>query len=1181
LNNKGQFSIIAALFVAVILIATVIITFSTIRNSTVQDQPPLLSAVDETNLAVKQILGFTVGYYGSVLQVTGNYSYAKDLALKYLASGLVNIANMHPQWGTSLNVTESDLQTYWFTNASYSTGSLLVEYDLAGLGIQGLTYETSCRLDVNIVDSRDNQAFLSITKDENEPLINLGKQNFKFYCYDATQSKWTQISPGDEPVAYANGTYQIDIPSGVDPYSYLIQTEDTRGIMVVTSSFSQYTITPSWNSTSADGDNFVDSNISDVDSSPDLGSHSNFSAQQGFDNYFDVLTEARVDFLAKKGTFTKFTTTGSQIITGVGFRPKAMIFSWSRQTSYDEANGISSGYGFAASYGGSYGNGAASFASDDGALTSNTGRRRSSTYCIVILSDGDPTRSAQARVTSFSSDGFTLDWQTNEARADIIHYIALGGDGLTDARVDSFSLSTSGGSQDVTGIGFQPSFAMFLWTFSESPGNAANAEIGLGFATSSSQRAAIAVASEDGRGTMDTWEQQRTDSCILLLDPTDGSQDAVVDFNQFLADGFRLSKSDPPGSSTSILYLALKGGYYRVGSFNSPISTGNQDVTGVGFEPKLLMLTTQGRQASTSINSTAEIAFGTASSPADRGSTWFEDPDGLPDSDNEREILNTKVVQWRDRTSPNVFSLRGSADLASFLSDGFRLSWSTVESTAREVIYVAFGGSTDYQLDLEAQWLNTNFNGTTEILSIYANVGLGENLKVDVWYGGSWQNVIPALTSGWNNVSVASYLDSSTFTIRFKGSVETADLVQDSWQIDATLLHVLPVQDLYEYLGNATVVTEVLQDGTIRWLGEGLQMATAAKPIPPIPVRALRVNQTVNGVSTEVPFQVEDWASEYRIPLGLTNNASVFSGRNMLVFLMTPRVTSVTIWWSGSDRANQTSQAFTNRYFTGDDPDSGTLTNGKLTLQFGSGFTVTSRVGTVTSTANFMRINSENSIYGADPAYVIHHGIIRDIVHQEAEWGGGANNCPNLYAHIVLTLPANVTYYTYQLRLMFVQSQQSRSIADLCPIRLTTSIGTPETENGTSDGFPVLSTASSTFYNYSTLTSMHHWSQMISGGSGGGLFFRDEANEKLYVFDSIAGSKTGAITVNGASRTIELLPVTRFPVQFTSALDVSWCGAVATFDSSCLPIYGSIGGSVTGLWIIAEYPPAVTVTMTN
>ena len=130
MNNKGQFSIIAALFVAVVLIATVIVTYSTIRYSPVEDQPQVLSAVDETNLAVKQVLGFTVGYYGSVLKVTGNSSYAKDLATNYLQSGLMNIANVHPEWGTSFNASNVNLLTYWFTNASYSLGNVAVNYSL-------------------------------------------------------------------------------------------------------------------------------------------------------------------------------------------------------------------------------------------------------------------------------------------------------------------------------------------------------------------------------------------------------------------------------------------------------------------------------------------------------------------------------------------------------------------------------------------------------------------------------------------------------------------------------------------------------------------------------------------------------------------------------------------------------------------------------------------------------------------------------------------------------------------------------------------------------------------------------------------------------------------------------------------------------------------------------------------
>ena len=65
-----------------------------------------------------------------------------------------------------------------------------------------------------------------------------------------------------------------------------------------------------------------------------------------------------------------------------------------------------------------------------------------------------------------------------------------------------------------------------------------------------------------------------------------------------------------------------------------------------------------------------------------------------------------------------------------------------------------------------------------------------ENLRVDVWTGASWQNIFTDLTNGWNNVSVSSYLTSSTFTIRLKGATETSDNVQDSWDIDVALLRV-------------------------------------------------------------------------------------------------------------------------------------------------------------------------------------------------------------------------------------------------------------------------------------------------------------------------------------------------------------------------------------------------------
>jgi hypothetical protein len=96
----------------------------------------------------------------------------------------------------------------------------------------------------------------------------------------------------------------------------------------------------------------------------------------------------------------------------------------------------------------------------------------------------------------------------------------------------------------------------------------------------------------------------------------------------------------------------------------------------------------------------------------------------------------------------------------------------------------------NYELDLEVQWVNANYTRTYKYLCIRTGTLDSENLRVDVWTGSSWTTVITALTANaWNNVSVSDYLTSSTFTIRFKGTEETNDLTQSSWQIDCVLLH--------------------------------------------------------------------------------------------------------------------------------------------------------------------------------------------------------------------------------------------------------------------------------------------------------------------------------------------------------------------------------------------------------
>jgi hypothetical protein len=120
--------------------------------------------------------------------------------------------------------------------------------------------------------------------------------------------------------------------------------------------------------------------------------------------------------------------------------------------------------------------------------------------------------------------------------------------------------------------------------------------------------------------------------------------------------------------------------------------------------------------------------------------------------------------------------------------------------------------SPNYELDLEVQWTNVDCNESNAELCIYGGTMASEDIRVDVWDGAAWQNLFTDLSSGWNNISVSTYLTSSTFTIRFKGGTETNDTTQDSWNIDAVILHVWTPYN-YDYV--LKVVNQVADNWTI------------------------------------------------------------------------------------------------------------------------------------------------------------------------------------------------------------------------------------------------------------------------------------------------------------------------------------------------------------------------------
>ncbi|MEM3566740.1 MAG: discoidin domain-containing protein [Candidatus Bathyarchaeia archaeon] len=376
------------------------------------------------------------------------------------------------------------------------------------------------------------------------------------------------------------------------------------------------------------------------------------------------------------------------------------------------------------------------------------------------------------------------------------------------------------------------------------------------------------------------------------------------------------------------------------------------------------------------------------------------------------------------------------------------------------------------------------------------------------------------------------------------------------------------MQGIYTQLRNDKIVVEVLQNGTILWLGQKL---LDGYPIPQLPIKCLRVSANADPNHLEarqIPFQVEDWASNYKVPLGRSSGETLFSSRNMIVFLVDHNIKNVTIWWDGRDYAQQTPYAnmrsFNDRIVSASGGGAVAILNNGLTqvnITYNSG-SGTFYVQTATSRADFMQINGHSAKFYASPSFPIINGTVRDIIQQEAEWSGYNNwGFPNTYAQIVLTFPANATYYTYALRLIFVNAStcpEDRVITNLTPITISSDWKTKLkvlTENGTSNGIPLADetyVGSYAFYNFSDGKWQHHWTQYnYTSSSGAGIIFNDFNNKNLYFFDKIIGQSTGVLNVATIQSLQWIIPKTVY----------SKCG-----ESGSNIAANSIDGSTSTYW---------------
>jgi len=390
-------------------------------------------------------------------------------------------------------------------------------------------------------------------------------------------------------------------------------------------------------------------------------------------------------FLNEKGTFTKRTDTGTDVIShSLGESPDILIFWTTAQTSTGlDANDI---YGIGFSDGTRHK--AVCSVSENAQTMSDTGRIARTNKCIVILAPNGGLE-AEADISAVSSTTFTVNWTTNGGGADIIHYQIFAGSDITTSEVNHFVANTSTGNQVVSHINSPTDgydIYMFIYCRKDDANEGNSAGLGIGFATDASNEAALWGNSENNRGTADTWRRQSDARCITQLLPGSGAADAAASFNAKATANFTINWGDAPANADFIMYMGIKGGQHHVGMLTEPGGTGTQDITAPGFQAVGYMLASFCRTEILTLQSHNQISFG-GTDGTNEGVLTGRDQDAVGTTNADTRSSTAAVFI---NLGDTVDTITDEADHNAFLTTGFQLNWSNI-GTANWLFYWAFG----------------------------------------------------------------------------------------------------------------------------------------------------------------------------------------------------------------------------------------------------------------------------------------------------------------------------------------------------------------------------------------------------------------------------------------------------------------------------------------------------------
>lgn len=352
------------------------------------------------------------------------------------------------------------------------------------------------------------------------------------------------------------------------------------------------------------------------------------------------------------------------------------------------AMGISDGIGSAHNF-------SVASGTTNGSATSIASRSQRNTRSIIHLNQNIPGCTLEASTNAFNSNGFDINWAVPESTSDIpgtirkILSLCLGGSDITNIKAGEFLIPTTTAESGYISVGFKYDLLILISAgFSTAPpSGTGNARLSFGLSTGVGNGVASGYGSIDNAAPT-AARYQRTDKPLIHVSGDASKRwEGTITTND--STGFKVTMSTAAPDTDYCFYIAIQGGQHKVGSFLASTGGGSQDVTGIGFIPKGVLLMSVNDIARTTPQNNCKFGMGMGISSSKRGCSALADKTAATSNcSTYLDRANLLRLITENGGSPTTDS---ACDLSSFASDKFTISWGVTPAVQTEILYWAFG----------------------------------------------------------------------------------------------------------------------------------------------------------------------------------------------------------------------------------------------------------------------------------------------------------------------------------------------------------------------------------------------------------------------------------------------------------------------------------------------------------